>query len=305
MNDQSVLKWLLDSDPAIKWQAMSDLVGVPQEEADAVRARVADHGWGAKLLAAQRPDGGWSDVETPTSFHETTDGSALWALGVLADMGLDPSSDQARTAVALVRDTVTFYEGGQPFFTGEVEPCINGRVLRIGVYFGEPNRELLDRLLGEQLVDGGWNCDAPQSQRSSFHSTICVLEGLSEYQRSQEDSERLRVAIGLGQGYLMDRGMFRSLSSGQVVEPDWLLFSYPTGYHYDVLRGLDYFRSAGVEFDDRVGDAIAVVAGNRGADGRWPLQNPHREQLGIDMGEREGEPSRWNTLRALRVMALA
>ncbi|MFZ0013051.1 MAG: hypothetical protein WAL25_02945 [Acidimicrobiia bacterium] len=302
MIEQSVREWLLASDPAIEWQTRRDLEGQTSGEVDRVRSRVAIEGWGASLLDAQQPNGGWSVVDQPTAFHETADGSAMWALDLLVDMGVDPDDDRVRASVARVRDTVRFYEGDQPFFTGEVEPCINGRVLRSGSYFGEPNRDLLERLLGEQLEDGGWNCDAPQSRRSSFHTTICVLEGLTEYQRTQGDSDRLQLATQRGQGYLLDRRMFRSLSTGEVIDPDWLTFSFPTHYHYDVLRGLDYLRSAGAAVDDRLEEAFAVVTSNRDDDGRWPLQNPHRDQPELDLGETEGGPSRWNTLRALRVL---
>jgi hypothetical protein len=305
MIDQSIQEWLLDSDPAIEWQVRRDLEGQSSEEVDPVRSRVATEGWGARLLDAQQPNGGWSDVEEPTAFHETADGSAMWALDLLVDMGIDASNERVRDAVALVRDNVRFYEGGQPFFTGEVEPCINGRVLRSGVYFGEPSHDLLGRLLDEQLDDGGWNCDAPQSQRSSFHTTICVLEGLTEFQQAQGDTDRLQVAIRRGQGYLIDRRMFRSLSSGSVIDPGWLMFSFPPHYHYDVLRGLDYLRAAGADVDDRLEEAFGILTQNRADDGRWPLQNPHRDQPNIDLGETEGGPSRWNTLRALRVLEWA
>jgi hypothetical protein len=216
-------------------------------------------------------------------------------------MGLDPASAQARLAVARVRDNITHWEGGQPFFEGEVEACINGRVLNLGAYFGEANEALLARLLAEQLDDGGWNCEAPPSVRSSFHSTICVLEGLLAYEQARPATAALTEARVRGQEYLLERHMFRSLSSRRVIDPAWTLFSFPSGYHYDVLRGLDYLRSTGVEPDERIAAAIELVAQNRGADGRWPLQNPHRDVLDFDM-EAAGEPSRWNTLRALRVL---
>ena len=168
----NVREWLLDSDPAIRWQVMRDLTGASREEVAAERSRVATEGWGARLLAMQQHDGGWSTVTEPKRFVETADGSATHALALLVDMGLDPEGEGAQRAIQLVADHVTFYEGNQPFFTGEVEPCINGRVLQIGAYFGRPNDALAKRLLSEQLDDGGWNCDAPPSTRGSFHTTI-------------------------------------------------------------------------------------------------------------------------------------
>jgi hypothetical protein len=296
----TVLEWLLDSDPAIRWQVMRDLTHEPHDVVAAERARVATEGWGARLLDRQAADGRWGEV-TYTRYIDTPDGQSTHALILLRDMGLDPASAQARLAVARVRDNIAHWEGSQPFFEGEVEACINGRVLNLGAYFGEANEALLERLLAEQLDDGGWNCEAPPSVRSSFHSTICVLEGLLEYERARGATAAATEARLRGQDYLLERRMFRSLSSGQVINPAWSMFSFPPGYHYDVLRGLDYLRSAGVEPDERIAAAIELVAQNRGADGRWPLQNPHGDVLDFAM-EAAHKPSRWNTLRALRVL---
>jgi hypothetical protein len=206
--------------------------------------------------------------------------------------------------VGLVRDGCTWGPefGDSPFFEGEVEPCINGRVLATGAYFGEANDRLLDRLLHEQLEDGGWNCDAPPSKRSSFHSTICVLEGLLEYEKAKGATTALRDARLRGQEYLMERRMFRSQSTGAVIDPAWTQFSFPTRWHYDVLRGLDYLRSAGVEPDERLAEAIDLVERKRDSDGRWPLENPHAGKVHFDMEDGAGQPSRWNTLRGLRVL---
>ncbi len=181
--EMSVLEWLLEADPAIRWQVMRDLTDAPAEVVAAERMRVASHGWGARLLGQQRPDGNWGDgIATP---HWR---SNLFTLLTLRDLGLDPTSTQARTAVGLVRDQVTWGPefGDSPFFEGEVEPCINGGVVALGGYFGQTSDRLVDRLLGEQLTDGGWNCEAERgSVRSSFHTTICVLEGLLEYEKAR------------------------------------------------------------------------------------------------------------------------
>ncbi len=295
-----VVAWLLDSDPSIRWQVMRDVTGEPAEVVAAERARVATEGWGARLLARQTPDGRWGEVGT-TRYVDSPDGQSLHALILLRDMGLDPASPQARKAVARVRDHITHYEGGQPFFDGETEACINGRVLTLGAYFGAPNEALLARLLAEQLDDGGWNCEAPPSVRSSFHSTICVLEGLLEYERAKGATAAVAEARARAKHYLLERHLFRSLSSGRVIDPAWTLFSFPPGYHYDVLRGLDYLRSAGVEPDERTAEAIELVEKNRRPDCRWTLQNPHGDVLDFAM-EATDEPSRWNTLRLLRVL---
>jgi len=179
-----VLEWLLDSDPAIRWQAMRDLADEPEDTVERERARVSSEGLGAELLALQQPDGGWG-VADPTRYQETAEGSATHALMLLLEFGLNPASERARQAVGRVRDNLTHPYWGRQYFEGEVEACINGRVLAVGAYFGEAMDGLLERLVSEQLGDGGWNCDAPPSTRSSFHSTICVLEGLLEYEMAR------------------------------------------------------------------------------------------------------------------------
>ena len=248
----------------------------------------------------QAPDGKWGDGTSIPKWEST-----LYTLLLLRDMGLDPTSEQARTAVGLVRDKVTWGPefGDAPFFEGEVEPCINGGVLALGGYFGETSDRLLDRLLGEQLKDGGWNCEAERgSVRSSFHTTICVLEGLLEYEKAKGATAAVTDARVRAQEYLLERRMFRRLSSGEVINRNWTRFSFPTTWHYDVLRGLDYLRSAGVEPDERVAEAVGLVAKRRHQNGRWPLDDPHPDPVHVDMEGGAGKPSRWNTLRALRVL---
>jgi len=192
--------------------------------------------------------------------------------------------------------------GEKPFFEGEVEPCINGGTLALGAYFGHPTESLARRLVGEQLDDGGWNCEAPKSVRSSFHTTICVLEGLLEYERAVGAAPEVASARRRGEEYLLERALFRRRSTGEVANPAFLKFAFPPRYHYDVLRALDYLRDAGVQPDTRVGDACEVVEGRRQADGRWLLDGAYDEALALPFGESVGEPSRWNTLRALRVL---
>jgi hypothetical protein len=291
------VEWLLDSDPLIRWQVLRDLTNEPEDVVAAERSRVASEGAGARLLKRQTPDGQWG-ASGYTRYIDTPDGKACHALMLLRDMGLDPTSGEARRALGRVRDHITLYEGGQPFFEGEVEPCINGRLLNLGAYLGEPCEAVLDRLLGGQLEDGGWNCEAPPSVRSSFHSTICVL---LEYERAKGAAPAVTAARARGEAYLLERRMFRQLSSGEVINRDWTQFSFPPGYHYDVLRGLDYLRSAGVEPDDRIAEAIELVQKTRRSHGRW-LSHPHADVLDFDMAERADAPSRWNTLRALRVL---
>ena len=307
----TVEDWLLESDPAISWQAMRDLLSRPVDAVAAERARVANEGWGAQLLAVQRPDGHWGDDLSNPEWI------TLLALLVLRDMGLDPISDEACRAMARVQENLTWHWWDKRFFEGEVEPCINGRVLAVGAYFGQDMQPLVERLLGEQMEDGGWNCEQENgSTRGSFHSTINVLEGLLEHERAAGVNPTVTAARERGHEYLLERRMLRRRSTGELIDPAFVQLAYPAGYHYDVLRGLDYLRSAGVRPDERTGEAIDVVTSKRGPDGRWLLENPHdvegdmclpptvAEQL-FEMGEAEGKPSRWITLRALRVLRWA
>jgi len=296
--DGEVLEWLLDSDPAIRWQVMRDLAHEPEEVVASERARVATEGWGARLLRLQAPDGQWGGGAYAPKWTSTT-----FTLLLLRDLGLAPKSEEARRAVGLVRDKVIWGTefGDAPFFDGETEPCINGRILTLGAYFGEPSEQLLDRLLGEQLEDGGWNCEAPPSVRTSFDTTICVLEGLLEYEKAAGATPAVTEARIRAQEYLLERRMFRKLSTGEVVDPTYLLLSFPARW-YDVLWGLDYLRSAGAKPDKRAAEAVALVEQKRRSDGRWPREDPFPGQVHFDMDGEPGEPSRWNTLRALRVL---
>ena len=306
-----VIEWLLDSDPSIRWQVMRDLTGESEENVARERSRVATEGWGARLLDLQAADGHWGGAAfVPHAWISTKD-----TLQLLRDLGVDPASDRVQRAIALVRDRCTWGQGfgHSPFFDGEVEPCINGRVLAIGAYFGEVRDRLVDRLLQEQLSDGGWNCDAPPSQRSSFHTTICVLEGLLQYEKAKGPAPDVTGARRRGQEYLLERRLFRSRSTGQTVTFDrklqrpaaWTQCSFPTRWHYDILWGLDYLRRADVAPDERVAEAIGLLRSKRDEFGRWPLENPHPGRVHFEMEGGAGEPSRWNTLRALRVLRWA
>ena len=307
--NSSALQWLLDSDPAIRWQAL-DLIGAPADQVAAERARIATEGAGASLLALQGADGRWGGATWNRGWDST-----MHVLMLLRDMGLDPACDEARRAVGLVRDRVTWQGCGPPeasengFFEGEVEPCINGQVAAVGAYFGQDVKGLVDRLLAEQLPDGGWNCEAENgSTRSSFNTTICVLEALLAHERSGGNSPEVTAARLRGQEYLLERHLFRRKSTGEAIERDrkggavWTRFAFPTWWHYDVLRGLEYLRSAGIVPDRRVAEAMHVVASKRDGDGRWPLETQYPGTMPVETDEGEGRPSRWNTLRALRVL---
>ena len=314
--EKSVIQWLLDSDPSIHWQVMRDLTGAPAEEVAAERARVATEGLGARLLVLQGADGSWVGEAWNTGWDST-----MHVLSLLRELGLDPASNEARNAVGQVRDRVTWrgwdWDGtwrgsdfkGNAFFAGEVEPCINGQVAASGAYFGQDVQRIVGLLLGEQLSDGGWNCEAANgSTRSSFNTTICVLEALLEYELAGGSRTEVTEARLRGQEYLLERRLFRRRSTGKVIERDrkdgsvWTHFAFPTWWHYDVLRGLEYLRSAGVTPDERVAEAIELVESKRGGDGRWLLESCYPGVMPVEIDDGVGRPSRWTTLRALRVL---
>jgi hypothetical protein len=291
------LRWLLDSDPAIRWQVMKDLTGESPDAIAAERSRVATEGWGAELLARQSRNGKWGGQKEGRGLLIT-----FYCLVVLKDLGLDPASKEARKMVERVDKLVFEWHDHRPFFHGETEPCINGRILSLGSYFKEPNDALANQLLSEQLEDGGWNCEAPKSRRSSFHTTICVLEGLLDYERAGRKSAAVTKARKRGENYLLERHLLRSLRTGEVINKRWLRFSFPAFWHYDVLRGLDYLRNAGIKPDSRVSEAIETVMKRRHQNGRWPLNLLHPEYIPLEIETGVGSASRWNTLRALRVL---
>ena len=311
-----VIQWLLDSDPAIRWQVLRDLTDASDEEIATERAKVATEGWGVQLLAIQGADGSWAG----TAWNHGWD-STMHVLTLLREMGLDSASSEAHHAVDLVRERVRWlgwdwdgkWQGkefvGNPFFAGEVEPCINGQVMASGAYFGQDCQRILERFLNEQLPDGGWNCEAENGPtRSSFNTTICVLEALLEYELAGGIHPAVTEARLRGQEYLLERHLFRRKSTGEAIERDregstaFSRFAFPTWWHYDILRGLDYLRKAEVKPDARMAEAIEMVESKRDDDGRWKLEVRYPGNMPIEIDDGEGKPSRWNTLRALRVL---
>ena len=302
-----VLTWLLDGDPAIRWQVLRDLRDASDEDVQAERERIATEGWGARLLELQGTDGQWAGGTYWPAADDDPDSqpwtATTYSLLLLRDFGLNPGSGEARHAIELVRDNSRWEEGNQLFFDGEVEPCINGMTVALGAYFGENVDRVVERLAREQLPDGGWNCEAERgSTRSSFHTTICVLEGLLEHEQAAGGTPESRKARHRGEEYLLERGLMRRKSSRELISSDWLQFSYPTRWYYDVLRGLDYFRAAGGTPDRRIEDAIEVVRSKEQPDGRWLLESTHPGKVHFALENGDGQPSRWNTLRALRVL---
>ena len=305
-----MIDWLLDADPAIRWQVMRDLTDEPADVVAEERARIATEGWGAELLALQAENGLWAgnafSQERTDTFH---------VLELLRRLGLDPRSSGARRALDRVRQHVTWGDGAwwnppwaeNRFFEGEVEPCINGNIVATGSYFGVDVAPLVERLLGEQLADGGWNCEVERGATvSSFGTTINVVEGLLAYERASDGAEtgsRARLARERAEAYMLERRLLRRKSTGELIDSDWLRFAWPTWWHYDALRGLDHLRDAGHDpADDRLAEAVDILASKRADDGRWPLEQVYEGESAIEMEAEVGSPSRWVTLIALRVL---
>jgi hypothetical protein len=307
--------WLLDSDPSIRWQVMRDVLDAPEPEWAAERAEVEATGWGARLLAYEDEDGQWAGgAFAPKEFdpREWEEVGQPWtattfSLSQLREFGLDPASDRARRAVELIGANSRWEHDGQPYWEGEVEECINGRTVADGAYFGVDVAPIVDRLAGERLDDGGWNCErANGSVRSSFHSTINVLEGLLEFERATGGTPASREARASGEEFLLERSLFRRLSTGEPADERFLRLLHPSRWRYDVLRALDHFRSAaaltGAAPDPRLAEAVEHVRSRRLDDGTWLLDWTLPGRVWFDVDDGPGRPSRWVTLRAMRVL---
>jgi hypothetical protein len=315
IDPDAVIEWLLESDPSIRWQVMRDLLDAPEVEWMAERARVETHGWGAKLLSYQDADGQWAGgAFLPADFdpREWREVGQPWtatcfSLQQLRGFGLDPASDRARRTVELIGANSRWDEGGQPYWDGEIEECINGRTVADGAYFGVDVSSIVKRLVGERQSDGGWNCERCNgSVVSSFATTINVLEGLLEYERATGGTPESREARKSGEDYLLKRNLFRRISTGEPADERFLSFLHPNRWHYDILRALDYFRAAalltGAGRDPRLAEAINHLRSKRLADGTWPLDWSPAGRVWFEVDEGKDKSSRWVTLRAMRVL---
>lgn len=317
-----VVEWLLDSDPAIRWQVLRDLRDASAEDVQEARARVAHEGWGATILASRREDGSWdSGAHWPDWANEEivrAEGQPWTAtaptLTELRLLGADPSDPVVAEAAARATAAVRWEYAGEEFFAGEVEPCINAATVSTGVYFGHDVSGIVARLLTEQMADGGWNCEQENgSVRGSFDTTIAVVEALLAYERAgragtlpQPSGEAPDLDVVAerrhgGEEYLLARRLFRRLSTREVADPDYLLPTFPPRWQHDILRGLEHFRNRGGTPDIRLADAIEELAELRLPDGRWPLARVIRGRAWIPGEGPAGTPSRWITLGALRV----
>lgn len=302
------IDWLLDGDPAIRWQTLRDLLDADPAEVAAERARVAREGWGARLLAARGDDGQWAGGAHFPKAEPALPGqpwtSTAHVLTELRLLGADPEDAAVRAAIADVARVTRWEYDDEPFFEGEVEPCINAALVTNALYYGVPVDPIVERLLGERMADGGWNCEQERgSVRSSFDTTIGVLEALAAYEREHDDP-RVREARRSGEEYLLERRLMRRRTTGEVPKPTYIQLAFPPRHEYDVLRALEHFRAVGAGVDPRMAEAIELVRSKRRDDGTWTLDVRHGGDAVNDYGA-VGEPNRWITLTAMRVLRWA
>ncbi len=308
-DDGKVVRWLLDGDPAIRWQALRDVVGATDAAVEREQCRVAREGWGARLLAKMGDGGLWSaGRSTDGGLYSPKWVSTTYTLLLLRDLGLPRRNRRVRKACRTMLDEGLRKDGGVNYgsWGNRGETCITGMVLSILSWFELDDERLdviADHLLEQQMKDGGWNCRRFQgATHSSVHTTISALEGLHLYEKHRGRKMRaVRAAQLSGREFLLAHRMFRSHRTGEIINPVFLRMAFPPRWHYDVLRGLDYFRAVRAPRDERLAEAIELIRGKRDEDGRWPLEHEFRGKTWFRL-ESLGKPSRWNTLRALRVL---
>ena len=307
----TAVEWLLEGDPAIRWQVLRDLVGAAERTVQRERRTVSRDGWAARLLALQDPKGTWAGRHSSDGgLYSPKWTSTTYTMLTLRDFGL-LSNRQTQEACRLLLDEGFQRDGGINYgiwakWTKRSETCVTGMVLSLLSYFEYDDARvdtIASHLLEQQMPDGGWNCQRLQgATHASVHTTISVLEGLRYYELHRGHKLRaVRAAQGRGREFLLVHRLFRSHRTGEVIKPIFTRFSFPPRWHYDILRALDYFQAVNAPHDERLAEAIDIVLGSRRADGRWPLQNRYRGKTFFEL-ERLGAASRWNTLRALRVL---
>lgn len=306
------IEWLLGGDPAIRWQALQDLVGAAERTVERERSKVARDGWGARLLARQDPEGTWAGGRSSDGgLYSPKWTSTTYTLLLLRDFGLPSNNAQARKACKLLLDGGLQRDGGINYgiwakWTGRSETCVTGMVLSILSYFEyeDPRLDTIaSHLLEQQMPDGGWNCRRSSgATHASVHTTISVLEGLRLYELHRGRGVRAtRAAQRRGREFLLAHRLVRSHRTGDIIKPLFTRFSFPPRWHYDILRALDYLQAVNAARDRRLAEAVGIVRSSRGEDGRWLLQHSYTGKTYFEV-ERLGAPSRWNTLRALRVL---
>jgi hypothetical protein len=311
----STVQWLLEGDPAIRWQTLRDLAGAPARRVTTERNKIATEGWGARLLEIQDPQGSWGrrtasgGLSVDEGLYSTRWTSTTYTMLLLRDFSLPANNPQARKACTLLLDRGMRPDGGINYGTyTDSETCITGMVFSILCHFGLKDSRLdtiADHLLKVQMPDGGWNCRLPRgATHASMNTTISVLEGLHQYTLLRPGTvraRRVRQAMRRGQEFLLLHRLFRSHRTGKVILPDFKRLTYPPRWHYNILRALDHFQAVDAPRDDRLTEAIDIIRRQRGKDGRWKLEGTYPGKTHFQM-ERVGQPSRWVTLLSLRVL---
>ena len=301
-NDDHILTWLLEGDISIQYQVHRDLLGVERPQ---LRKRIAHEGWGARFLSYRKADSHWGQ-----KFYQPKWISTHYTLLDLKNLAISPNNPECRQSVSQVVRSLKSPDGGILPIGAEKKSdvCVNGMFLNYAAYFGTDEAELrsiIDFLLSEHMADGGFNCysNTLGATHSSLHTTISVLEGIHEYNRYgyRYRLDELQEAVALSRSFLLQHRLFRSDRTGEVIDHKMTMLSYPSRWRYDILRALDYFQSAGVGYDPRMQDALDILQKKRRRDGTWPVQARHPGKTHFEM-EKTGGPSRWNTLRAMRVL---
>lgn len=317
MGEPASVEWLCDADPALRWQVERDLEGKPATVWEATRARIATEGFGAGLLAHQDPDGQWAGGAFfpapghPTAAPEDDDGqpwtATTWSLTTLRDWGMDAAVLRERGTAELLGTNCRWEYHDLPYWGGEVDCCINAFTLGNGVWLGVDVEVIANWFVEHRMPDGGWNCEWENgSTRSSVHSTLNSLKGLLDHQVATGGTAATREARRSGEEYLLERHLFRRLSTGEPIAPWVSRFTYPFRAYYSVLNAADYFRRAalldGTPPDPRIGEAIGLIRAARRPDGRW-LQSPrHPGAVWFEIDVPAGQPSKWLTFHAMRVL---
>lgn len=305
MKNNPIINWLLEGDVAIQYQVYRDLLGTERPD---LQKRIAQEGWGAQLLKARKPDGYWSE-----RYYQPKWISAHYTLLDLKNLNIAPDNLLIQQTLQRAFKEEKSEDGGiNPANSiAQSDVCVNGMALNFAAYFkiDEENlKSVIDFLLSQRMADGGFNCRSNRSgaKHSSMHTTLSVLEGLFEYERNGYiyRLDEVRQAKAEAQEFLLMHRLFKSDKTGSVIQERFLKFPYPCRWYYDILRVMDYFQFSGLKYDPRMDEVVEIILSKRTVEGKWKLSAAYSGQVHFTM-EQAGKPSRWNTLRVLRVLRYA
>ena len=302
MIDEQIIHWLLEGDVSVQYQVQRDLLGIEKPE---LQERIASEGWGARYLKARKANGHWG-----RGFYQVKWISTHYSVLDLKHLNIAPTQPKIRETIAIILREQKSEDGGinPSRQIKESDVCINGMFLNYACYFGVDEADLhsiVDFIISEQMPDGGFNCDSTRYNpiHSSLHTTISILEGIQEYAANGYSYRRpeLDRMAAEAREFILQHRLYLSDRTGEIIDKRFLMLSYPSRWKYDILRALDYFQAANIPYDERMQPALDILNKKRRADGAWPVQAKHPGKVHFDM-EQTGGPSRWNTLRALRVL---